>query len=45
MKKLFIWLWNVALAPFYYTVIAAASVIVLLSGGITEFKSFWRKNA
>ena len=38
------WLWDLFLTPFYLVLIALASVIVLISGGPYEFKSFWKRN-
>jgi hypothetical protein len=38
------WVWDLALTPFYFICIAAASLFVLASGGVFEFKEFWKRN-
>jgi len=43
MKKLRL-IWDLFLTPFYVTFIALASLVVLVSGGPYEFKSFWKRN-
>lgn len=37
-------LWQLAITPVYYILLAATAFLVLIGLGVTDFKDFWRKN-
>lgn len=43
MKNL-IFIWQLALTPFYYAAITVASLAILLAMGFSEARDFWSKN-